>query len=128
MKIPIAIPVSVRTGSDWGLRFSVTEISQQTPLRKVKMTVWGVPLLATHNPERFQKGSPGNPPGCEEKEHAFECISTPGEVNEPPEPLIDNPTVCTGERAAHRTERPVLPGTEQPAKPRTVAIRTDRRV
>jgi hypothetical protein len=95
VKIPIAIPVSVRTGSDWGLRFSVTEISQQTPLRKVKMTVWGVPLLATHNPERFPKGSPEAPPGCEGQENAFECISTPGEANEHPEPFIDNPTVCT---------------------------------
>jgi hypothetical protein len=97
LNIPIAIPVSVRTGSDWGLRFSVTEISQQTPLRKVKMTVWGVPLLATHNPERFPKGSPEAPPGCEGQEHAFECISIPGEVNEHAEPLIDNPTICTGQ-------------------------------
>ncbi|HEY7256481.1 MAG TPA: hypothetical protein VH476_07325 [Solirubrobacterales bacterium] len=97
VNIPIAIPVSVRTGSDWGLRFSVTEISQQTPLRKVKMSFWGVPLGAAHNTERFQKGSPGNPPGCTEEEHAFECISTPGEISEVPQPLIDNPTLCTEE-------------------------------
>ncbi len=95
--IPIAIPVSVRTGSDWGLGFSVTEISQQTPLRKVKMAFWGVPLASANKPERFQKGSPGNPPGCAEKEHASECISKPGETSEVPQPLIDNPTFCTGE-------------------------------
>jgi hypothetical protein len=94
--IPIAVPVSVRTGSDWGLRFSVTEISQQTPLRKVKMTFWGVPLAAANKPERFQKGSPGNPPGCAEKEHASECITKPGEPSQTPQPLIDNPTFCNG--------------------------------
>jgi hypothetical protein len=96
VKIPIAIPVRVRTGSDWGLSFSVTEISQKTPLRKVKMTVWGAPLLETHESERFPVGSPENTPGCEEQEHAFECISTPGEANEHVQPLIDNPTICTG--------------------------------
>src|SRR3954449_10595675 len=32
LDIPIAVPVSVRTGSDYGLRFTVKEISQLTPL------------------------------------------------------------------------------------------------
>lgn len=107
VKIPIAIPVHVRSGSDWGLSFSVTEISQATPLRKVKMTVWGAPLLEAHDSERFPVGSPDNPPSCVEEEPSElseweECIPTPGEANEHVEPLIDNPTICTG--AALRTE------------------------
>ena len=62
------------------------------------MTFWGVPLATANKSERFQKGSPGHPPGCAEKEHASECIGTPGETSEVPQPLIDNPTVCTEEK------------------------------
>ena len=31
LDIPIAIPVAVRTAGDYGLRFTVSEISQLTP-------------------------------------------------------------------------------------------------
>src|SRR5215213_1746956 len=62
--IPIAIPVEVRTADDYGLRFSVAEITQLIPLQSAKFTLWGMPGLSTHNPERFQKGSPASPAGC----------------------------------------------------------------
>ena len=64
VNIPIAIPVSVRTGGDYGLRFTVAEITQQIPLQYAKFTVWGLPGLASHNAQRFAKGSPGEPAGC----------------------------------------------------------------
>ena len=45
LDIPIAIPVSVRTESisDYGLRFTVKDISQLTPLKSAKLTFWGFP-------------------------------------------------------------------------------------
>ena len=43
--IPINIPVAVRTGGDYGLRFSVSGISQVTPLAGADLTFWGYPAL-----------------------------------------------------------------------------------
>jgi hypothetical protein len=64
LNIPINIPVSVRTADDYGLRFTVSNISQKTPLAAANLIFWGFPLEASHDSERFPKGSPGNPAGC----------------------------------------------------------------
>jgi hypothetical protein len=98
LDIPIAIPVNVRTEStsDYGLRFTVQDISQLTPLAVAKLTFWGFPAEAGHNPERFAKGKPGQPAGCPEAEGTA-CIVNPTEASIAATPLIDNPTLCTGE-------------------------------
>ena len=63
--LPIAIPVEVRTGSDYGLRFRVSEITQAIPLKSADLTFWGMPALAEHDEERFPKGSVAEAaPGC----------------------------------------------------------------
>jgi hypothetical protein len=95
LNIPINIPVAVRTGSDYGLRMTVTGITQEIPLRSADITVWGFPALPVHNDERFAKGSPGNPAGCIGSTLATCTGSRPAVV--PVRPFIDNPTVCTGE-------------------------------
>lgn len=92
----VAIPVAVRTTADYGLRFTVSDISETAPLAGAHLTLWGVPAATGHNGERFPKGSPGAPTGCPHVEGAG-CIATPTEASIPPEPLIDNPTVCSGE-------------------------------
>ena len=61
LEIPISIPVSVRSGTDYGLRFTVSGITQLVPLKKVDMTFWGFPSSPAHNMERFAKGSAGKP-------------------------------------------------------------------
>lgn len=95
--IPINIPVGVRTGSDFGLRFTVSEITQETPLAAAKLTFWGFPAEEGHDKERFAKGSPGNPAGCA-AEAGTSCIGKVGNrANLPEAPLTDNPTICTGE-------------------------------
>jgi hypothetical protein len=94
--IPITIPVAVRTGDDYGLRFSVADITQQIPLRSVKFTLWGLPGLTTHNQDRFKKGSPGNPAGCPGLEDTS-CGGTNATVSINVKPLINNPTTCSGE-------------------------------
>jgi hypothetical protein len=94
--IPIAIPVAVRTAGDYGLRFTVSEITQLFPLKSAELTLWGMPALSTHNGQRFAKGSPGNPPGCAEAADTS-CIGEPQRTSITVRPLIDNPTICTGQ-------------------------------
>jgi hypothetical protein len=95
--IPIAIPVSVRTTEDYGLDFTVKDITQLTPLASARMTIWGFPADKSHEPERFPKGSPGDPEGCPGAEGPT-CIVFPGaEASIEPQPLTDNPTLCTGD-------------------------------
>src|ERR1044072_4438497 len=64
LNIPIQIPVEVRTGSDYGLRFTVAELTQTAPLAAAKLTFWGFLVDPSHKPQRFAKGAPGEPAGC----------------------------------------------------------------
>ncbi len=90
LNIPIEIPVAVRTGRDYGLRFTVSDITQLTPLAGADLTFWGFPAEASHDTERFPKGAPANPP------------TAPG--------LTD--TSCIGSRS--RLERSRSPAHRQP--------------
>jgi hypothetical protein len=94
--IPIQIPVTVRTGSDYGLDFNVSGISQQVPIASVSFEVWGSPASNAHNTERFPTGTPGNPPGCSGL-LTTGCIKAPyPEAGEPLVPFVDAPSNCTG--------------------------------
>ncbi len=95
LDIPIAIPVTVRTGEDYGLRFTVQNITQLTPLASASLTFWGFPADESHNSQRFFKGAPGEPAGCAGLSDTS-CTSgvTP---TIPDRPLTDNPTVCSEE-------------------------------
>jgi hypothetical protein len=96
LDIPIQIPVTVRTGTDYGLTFTVADITQLTPLAAVDLTLWGLPAEASHTAQRFPKGTPGNPAGCAGLANAG-CITTGAKPGLPPNPLTDNPTTCTGQ-------------------------------
>ena len=96
VNIPIAIPVSVRTGGDYGLRFNVAEITQQIPLRYAKFTLLGHAGPRRAQPQRFAKGSPGDPAGCPGLEDVS-CGGTINAVTIPIRPLINLPTTCTGD-------------------------------
>ncbi len=60
------------------------------------MTIWGFPASSSNNGDRFAKGSPGNAvrlPGLRRHQPAQGRTR-----REPPNhPMINNPTVCTGE-------------------------------
>jgi hypothetical protein len=103
LNIPIIIPVTVRTSGDYGLRFTVSNISQRTPLAGANLTFWGFPLLSAHDEERFAKGTPGNPPGCPGLATTA-CITTPTASPYEVHPLIDNPTTCTGQPLVTKLE------------------------
>ena len=64
LNIPISIPVAVRTAGDYGLRFTVEDISQATPLAGANLTFWGFPAESSHDAQRFPKGIPGEPANC----------------------------------------------------------------
>jgi hypothetical protein len=95
LNIPISIPVTVRTASDYGLTFTVSNITQLTPLAAANLTIWGFPALAAHDKERFPKGVPGAPSNCAGLASAG-CIGQPTPASIPVHPLTDNPTTCTG--------------------------------
>ena len=84
-------PRPVRTTSDYGLRFTVKDITQLTPLAAAKLTFWGFPADPSHEAQRFPKGNPGNPTGCPEEEGTA-CIPNRPAASITPQPLIDNPT------------------------------------
>jgi hypothetical protein len=96
LDIPIAIPVAVRTTTDYGLRFTVQDITQLAPLASASLTLWGFPAAEGHDAERFPKGSPGNPTGCPGVEGTG-CLAFPTHASITPQPLIDNPTTCSGQ-------------------------------
>jgi hypothetical protein len=95
INLPIVIPVSVRTDSDYGLTMTVSGLSQQYPLGGADITVWGFPASGSHNGDRFAKGSLGEPAGC----NGLADTSCEGShiAGIPVHPLIDNPTECTGQ-------------------------------
>ncbi len=99
LNLPVSIPVQVRTGSDYGLRMTISGITQQMPLASADMTVWGFPADLPNADERFLPGAPGAPAGCPGAETAL-CASNNGQTphvsNTLVQPFIDNPSTCTG--------------------------------
>lgn len=97
INVPTTIPVAVRTGSDYGLRFTVKGITQTTPLAAAKLTFWGTPASADHVFQRFPLGGPSEPPvGCPGREDTS-CLTGPTRAGIALEPLIDNPSTCNGQ-------------------------------
>jgi hypothetical protein len=95
VEIPVTIPIRVRSDSDYGLRLSISGISQAIPLRSAEMTFWGFPADSFHDPERFRPGAPGAPPGCPGDLDAA-CNPTPyPEAGQVVFPYTDNPSICT---------------------------------
>jgi hypothetical protein len=95
LNLPINISVAVRTSDDYGLRFTVQEVSQLTALAAADLTIWGFPAAESHDADRFPKGSPGSPANCTRVPDTS-CLSGPIPSSQPVHPLIDNPTVCAG--------------------------------
>jgi hypothetical protein len=96
VNIPIGIPVSVRSGSDYGLKMEVHSISQTIALSAANFTIWGFPAAPEHDSQRFTPGGPAEPPQCA-GETTPECLAAPfPSAGILPAPYTDNPSVCTG--------------------------------
>ncbi len=97
VNVPVSVPVSVRTSSDYGLRLTISGIPQLIPLALAQAEFWGFPAETSHDVDRFYPGSPGAPPGCPGLVDAG-CLTVPhANAGEIVRPFIDNPTVCTGQ-------------------------------
>jgi len=87
--VPVYIDPSVRTGGDYGVTVSVSNIPQTVSFLSSAVTVWGVPGDPRHDPVRGW--------GClevaEEAPNPLPC--SPLEEQRPP-PLLSLPTSCTG--------------------------------
>ena len=116
--IPINIPIRVRTATDYGLRMTVTGISQRIPLASAELEVWGFPADEANDFYRFLRGTPGKPAGCPGEASAL-CASNYGALPHQSSllvaPLTDNPTVCTGEELPVRLDVTTYQDTEHPA-------------
>ena len=123
INIPIAMPVTVRS-ADYGLRFTVSGITQEVPLTEANITLWGFPAASgeepgAHDSQRFAKGSPGHPAGCVGESWEAEPLC-PAHANEkngfsggiaaglPNQPFLGNPSVC-GQSTGNRPRRRDLP-------------------
>jgi hypothetical protein len=96
LNIPISIPITVRTAGDYGLRFTVSDITQLAPLAGAKLKIWGFPASPEHNGDRFPAGSPGKPSGCPGIADAG-CNPAATVASVPNAPFTDNPTHCSGQ-------------------------------
>ena len=94
--VPVSIPVSVRTATDYGLRFTVAELTQLAPLTAADLTFWAYPAASENDAMRFLQGAPGNPAGCDELEDTS-CIEEPVGAAIVSRPMINNPSVCSEE-------------------------------
>lgn len=84
---PVYIDASVRTGSDYGVTVETRNITQTAGVLSAKVTVWGVPGAAVHDPERGW--------GCLFKSLGFGSTK-PCNVSEgkEPAPFLSLPSQC----------------------------------
>jgi Invasin, domain 3 len=93
-ELPIAIPVRLRTSTDYGPNLTFGNFPQLGPsLAGAKLDLWGVPTDPGHDAERFAAGSSDQPAGCPGAEDAG-CIVTPTPSSATPLPLLQSPTAC----------------------------------
>ncbi len=132
LNIAINIPIHIRTAGDYGLRMTVAGIPQSVPVAAADLTIWGVPALTANDTYRFRKGSPGDPAGCP-GESTPNCASENGAAPNPagilPKPLINNPSICSGQQlvsvAEVRTyQDPETVTTEDATYPATTSCET----
>jgi hypothetical protein len=113
--IPISIPVAVRTASDYGLRFTVSQITQNAPLAGAHLRFWGFPSDKAHAAERFPTGSPGKPSYCPDIPDTA-CLSAELQAESSSHPFTQNPTTCTGQPLVTILEVDTYQNPDKPTK------------
>jgi hypothetical protein len=113
LDIPISIPVAVRTADDYGLRFTVAGLTQLAPLKRAELVFWGFPADPVNDPHRFPKGSPSAPASCPMLPDTS-CIVEPVPALTAVSPLIDNPSICTGQPLTVKVDVTTYQDSEHP--------------
>jgi hypothetical protein len=85
--VPVFLDTSIRTGGDYGVTVSVSNITQEAEFLSNEVTFWGVPGDPRHDNVR---GS-----GCIAADRGTSAPCQPLGANNPP-PLLSLPTSCNG--------------------------------
>jgi hypothetical protein len=131
---PVLLETSVRTGGDYGLTTSVSDLNESVLVGASKVTIWGVPADPSHNPwrggcERSQGGVPGavEEPGFGLREGEDELegplLYFPRRAGEPEEP--EGIPESQGECATSAPEAPLLTNPTSCGTPRTATLGVD---
>jgi hypothetical protein len=115
LNIPVKIPVAVRTAGDFGLRFTVAGLTQLAPVSGAEATFWGFPAEESHDAQRFGKGAPGEPAGCPGVADTS-CVGAPIPAAITVHPLINNPSLCTGQDLTARIAVRTYQDPEEPSE------------
>ncbi len=129
-KTPVFLDASVRTGTDYGLDTTASEISQAVLVAGSKVSIWGVPAdpahndvrdgcvaselgaevpvekvgwgLTTHDEENEKEGpiGPYNSSGAQEQSYLLASFGDSCSSEVPVRPLLTNPTSCGVPRTA----------------------------
>lgn len=86
---PSFIVLHARTGSDYGLDSTNTDIYHLLPINELHIWMWGVPSLPAHDKFRF----PILQQQCIQVNYPDPCYP-PVSSNSPPTPFLENPTTC----------------------------------
>lgn len=81
---PTVIDIKVRTGGDYGVTATVSNITQAANIYGTKLTLWGVPADPRHDAQRYRQGQfqPGD------------AFGNPIPSNLPPTPFLTNISQC----------------------------------
>ena len=86
---PVLLETSVRTGGDYGLTTTVSDLNQSVVVAASKVTIWGVPANPAHNPWRGD---------CEQSEGGDDApVETPGYGLREGEDELEGPLYREGE-------------------------------
>jgi len=111
--VPVFLDASVRTGGDYGITINVRNVPQVTPVIASRVTIWGVPGAAVHDPLRgkclalaentfFPEEKTVQEGLQQHNEEKTQCakpeLEAPGGL--PVEPFLTNPTSCGSSRTA----------------------------
>jgi hypothetical protein len=92
-EVPVVLNTAVRTGGDYGVTVSTTNISQIAEFLSSEVTFWGVPGDARHDDSRglfcLETQEPGEDDGC-----------SPLNAGPHPPPFLSMPTSCNGSMAS----------------------------
>jgi len=139
--VPIFLDASVRTGGDYGITVNVRNIPLVKQVIGSRVTIWGVPAAAVHDPIRGQCLAEGSNQfgGTTIEQTPEEALQTHNEEKStcskpelegagglPVQPLLTNPTSCGASRTATLSVQswgePAEPG--KAAEPSTEATET----
>lgn len=105
--IPTFVDGAVRTGADYGLSSTTSNITQAEPVVGTTLTLWGDPADPSHDPDRACPGF--QPPGVS----GVNCPSSA-----PPAAFLTMPTSCPGTHSPRRS-RPTRGSTRGASSPPT---------